>query len=212
VLCPQDFQGNFHSSEAVLQPNIWLKVLPKSLHQFRKRFHLSLFLLSYHSRTSDAHALSYRGFSKPTLCHFLAEGAPKSRSGSAAQYLAQGFAEIVAPIQKAFSSLSLLSYHSPTSDAHALSYRGFSKPTLCHFLAEGAPKSPSGSTAQYLAQGFAEIVAPIQKAFSSLSLLSYHSPTSDAHALSHRGFSKPTLCIFLAAGAPKSRITAMIVP
>ena len=43
VLCPQDFQGNFHSSEAVLQPNIWLKVLPKSLHQFRKRFQIKWF-------------------------------------------------------------------------------------------------------------------------------------------------------------------------
>jgi hypothetical protein len=34
------------------------------------------------------------------------------------------------------------------------------------FLAEGAPKS-RGSTAQHLAQGFAEIVAPIQEAFSN---------------------------------------------
>ena len=42
-MCPQDFQGNFHSGEAVLQPNIWLKVLPKSLHQFRKRFQIKWF-------------------------------------------------------------------------------------------------------------------------------------------------------------------------
>ena len=28
---------------AVLQPNIWLKVLPKSLHQFRKRFQIECF-------------------------------------------------------------------------------------------------------------------------------------------------------------------------
>jgi len=43
VLCPRDFQGNFHSSEAVLQPNIWLKVLPKSLHQFRNCFQIKSF-------------------------------------------------------------------------------------------------------------------------------------------------------------------------
>ena len=127
---PQDFQGNFHSSEAVLKSDIWLKILPESVHQFRKHF-----LIKWFRRLTLPSGLWFPcceicfrwplaspGASvSPHYVICLAEGAPKSRSGSTAQHLAQGFAEIVAPIQEAFS------------DAYALSYRGCSKPTQCVF-------------------------------------------------------------------------------
>ena len=132
---------------AVLQPNIWLKVLSKSLHQFRKRFQIKWF-----RRLTLPSGL---WFPCCEIC-FRSTRWPLASPGTR---------QIRRYAQRTALSLSLI-IHPPQMLTHFRVVASVS-PHHVNFFAERAPKSRSGSTAQHLAQGLVEIFAPIQEAFSN---------------------------------------------
>ena len=133
---------------AVLQPNIWLKVLPKSLHQFRKCFQIKWF-----RRLTLPSGL---WFPCCEIC-FRFTRWPLASPGTLqirryAQRTALCLARHTQTTEADSGNLGPRGQSPKTRGAHFCIWASVS-PHYVKKLPEQAPKSRSGSTAQYLAQG-----------------------------------------------------------